>query len=691
MKKIISSFYVEIFLLFRSNWTYVFFAISILLVALHFHVRLDLHDPGNTLNASAFIVQGGIFVSLLFGVQLTTAEKLTDSDEVFETIENGYLSKTIGKICVVSFSIIIFNFVSLIVLYVMYWKHGVPAIFYREAVPYVILYWGLPFFIAAVIGMFLRLVIKNKMIYPIIVLVSVIIGPMNHELLISFTTPLNLRVDNILFFLNLGQSDPHAPFNPVYGFPLESFRWKFKVLFALTILLLLIIQILKRFYRLSVLITIISVLALLAPITLMINIYNQQKGSLTFKEVNSYDVDYYTKHQKINFENETEFSVKSYDIQFTAGDILDIDVELTVSPIEDSKEFIFTLYHQLKVTDIKTKNIALNYEQQGDFIKVNLSESVKKDTDLTLHIKYRGKSSPLFIANKYAVMLPGFFPWLPLPNSREVMKIDSVGTTFLSNLQKNPVNFTLKYSGPGQLFTNLDHTGSNIWSGNSLGVTLVSGWLKGADVDTNTQIITPKSLYNMNKSIPEFLIQINDITKDVQTTLNLESSTNKKSFFLSIPSSHAYPSNIWNLKDHTIIGVDQMYNNGDLLTLINWNVPAVLTSLTRTDNWTSQTLDMRKIFIDSYSYWYGLVHKTDKQKGSTFLEIDLSIYKQANLNHETLLVERILNLIQSDPNSSGISKYFLEWYELMDRKQQTTILEILDLTEKYMKGSSNNG
>jgi len=97
MHKIISSYKIEITLLFRSLLIKLCFIFTVSFVLLHFIKRFESFDAGGALISTAFIIQGGIFASMILGLLLIQKESYYWTDEVFFTLSDEYYSKEIGK------------------------------------------------------------------------------------------------------------------------------------------------------------------------------------------------------------------------------------------------------------------------------------------------------------------------------------------------------------------------------------------------------------------------------------------------------------------------------------------------------------------------------------------------------------------------------------------------------------------
>ncbi|MCR4443188.1 MAG: hypothetical protein QHH10_13130 [Peptococcaceae bacterium] len=120
MKKVIDSYKIELLLLTRQFESWLFLLLAFFSIFSHFISRLQTFDPGGALISTAFIIQGGIFASMILGLSLIQKEAFYWSDEMFYALPNGYSSKIIAK-CLTLISIItVLICISLIGLFVLF-------------------------------------------------------------------------------------------------------------------------------------------------------------------------------------------------------------------------------------------------------------------------------------------------------------------------------------------------------------------------------------------------------------------------------------------------------------------------------------------------------------------------------------------------------------------------------------------
>ncbi len=697
MKKIIDSYIIELRLLNRYYGSWFFLLLSLFVIFYHSIFDLQRSDPGGALISTAFIIQGGMFACMILGVYLVQKEAFYWCDEVFDVLPNGQSSKIIAK-CLTLISIILaFTCISLIEIYVIFWCKDVPCIFYWKSIYYLFLYWAIPFIISGLLGMILGLYMKSNLIYPVLVLIWLFIGPLNMAVFKPLMGILRVNLNSIADFMNLGQTNPHLSYDPVYGLQLEIGRWLQKGLWLLNVVVLFLISLLKSFNFKSTKTLAIVIIFLLTLNIPLINSFAKEDQVITTKyeynAVNVYDMCYYTANKQTAFQNNEPFIIESYEIDLASFRNLKAKVIMEIKPLQETEELVFTLYHDLRVKGVFDESgTLLSYEQKGDQVLVSFPKILNKNVLKKIVFDYEGTSSPYFYANEQAVMLPAYFPWIPVAGSYQAMKAENSYLLRKPLISQTPTKYTLKYSGPKPLFTNLSKEDENLWSGKtSSGITLAAGMLTETKIG-EINIVYPISLNKMIEGIPGFLENIKPVVENIKTDLALKNTLkSSKLLFLSIPTeSSLVSSTIWNLDDHLIIGINQQYNDGDLLNNRRSLVRSVLTSLTRTSNMTEQNERIKASFIAGYAYWYSMNYdQTSYEESKTILHSMIDSYNHLRTiidNYQELEFAReeiVLNQIKAfiDENKSDheiLQSFFRNWLSALESDK---IMDFENVTE----------
>ncbi|OYD08989.1 hypothetical protein [Paludifilum halophilum] len=316
MKQALDSWKIELRLLSRNYWSWIVLILTGIYIIFGFPEFLLQYDPGRTLMGSAYVVVGGILIFLIYGWSLIHKEKESQIEEVIESLPHGIRGKILGKgLALVSVVALSMSY-SMILVFYRFYKADVLSIFWVKAVPYLLLYWGLPFLVAGLLGMVIRLSISSKLSYLLILVVWILFSPLISILSdMNHSTPFISDWISKLQTFNLGQSDIHTPYDPVYGLPMEIYRWM-KVLFWLLVsVFLLCLRYLQKTHH-SLFPTqgwyvSAGFLVLILPVLYLWNLPDQPR----FEQGNRVTEDYrqyYGDHPKIHFKNGVPFTIHSY-------------------------------------------------------------------------------------------------------------------------------------------------------------------------------------------------------------------------------------------------------------------------------------------------------------------------------------------------------------------------------------------
>jgi len=689
MNKIIDSYKTEIKLISRTIWTWVVLVLALINVWILFQGRLQSFDPGGALIASAFIIQGGIFVSLILGFTLIKEEAVCSAEEVFFALPGAHAAKMWAKCLTLLTVIAVFIVLSVLVLYTLFAFYGVPLIFHWKALPYLLLYWGIPFWVSGIIGMFAGKVFKSRLVYLFFVLIWLLIGPLNMYVFKFLMSISHIDLNDIADFMNLGQTDPNTTYDPVYGLPMEIQRWLQKGIWVLNITAIFISSLILRGRNRSRRLTVTVICLLLFNIPLLYGYTSEGQVVRTKYEataVRVYDFDYYKDHQTQEKDGESTFAITAYDIDLHSYRNLKANVKMTISTLTPVDKLFFTLYHDLKikmVTDGCHK--LLSYTQADDQVEVLLTEPVQKDKQIEIEFSYEGTSSPYFYANEQAVLLPAYFPWLPAAGAYQAMIPEGSGVVKYPHYPQNPALYTLCYTGPEPMFTNLSPAGEQLWRGEApKGITLAAGMLTESKIGA-ASIFYPISLCRIVDGLPDYLRKVNEIAREIDKDLDIRTPfETARVFFLSIPRHSNYAvSTILNQGDHIIFRIERMNNLGIMYYNERTIVQAILSSIIMNKNIVNQKTEITELFEASYTQWYGIKHSlpdTDRPLLTRMTEA----YDFLGKPQAALIAKELIKLIEKNKQTPETTKcFFREWRSKLFSDEQMNEDDLLNIIKNY--------
>lgn len=665
--KWLDSVLIELRLTFRSVLVWVaLLAVLAMLFQIIFSRVLNT-DIGGALTSTAAIVQCGIFAFLTIGFSMIRREWAVSADEVFQSIDGAVFIKWVAKIISIFTSAAIILFFILVGLYFIYWTQDVPFVFYKDALLYLILYYFLPFCISGLIGLLLGSIMYSRIVYIILIIIGILIGPLNSLILENVMAMFDMDLSPFLNAMNLGQSDIHNPFEPVYGYPMEVSRWLIKLLWIMVLMLLIQLHVSFKIHsKLNVRNYLATGLSAGISVIIVLFVIQEDQVLVTTPSVSSYlyEAQYYQQHTNSEMIAANQFQVKAYDVQISAYRKLEVDAKVKIVSLESFNKAVFTLYHNFDVKEVKEVNgKPLSYKQKGDSIEILFDSDLSSGETIELVFTYSGVSSPFFYANEQAILLPFNFPWLPVAGQYPAMVYnDSTGLQRTALAPTGDIDYTIKYDGSRKIYSNLPETGSNEWSGKSgYGVTLANGLLNEGRISA-VDLVYPVGFYRATDSLKTFIESFKQKLSIIHSDFGLGENEIETVFMLPIPVESAnFPEAVWKQGRSWIVSVDTNYTDGEILEKYSGRTSSILGAIIRESSGPKWS-DMQDVISLSYGYWYSLRYEEAPEPLFNFL---LNNYKNRGLDKE----ERVLLMVKgwidknNAVNDETIRLKFQEWMQ----------------------------
>lgn len=686
---IFSSIKIGFLTFFRLKYPIIILLLSIIYTSFLFRhfIFSDIFNPGEALIRSSFIVQGIILISMFFGVYTIRVEEQNNLNDIYTSIKGALFFHYLGRLIFFILIITIYCSLSIVVLWTFYFISGLPiSMLYYQSVRYIILYWFLSALVGFFVGVLLSKWIKGKAIYPSLLVVWLLISPMNYPFITQLTILLNLKNPyDVINFLNIGQIDPHRKYDPLYGFPLESFNWYKKWFFLVITLLLLLTLISRKIKRVSFAYLLVGVFLLLTIFPIVKNLKSEEQVVYTGTEpqsINTYDVSYYRLNRsEMNIQSQ-DLTINKYDINFKLNPDLQLKVVTSVKNNgHDVSKINFTLYHDLKVSSIKYNGNLISFQQKKDQLTVKLPTSIKQNETFELVISYRGNSSPYYFANNQAIFLPYNFPWLPTINTGPAMKVDNFDIYKLSLQARNTVDYNLIVNDDKDIFVNLNKVGPNHWQGiKTNGLTIVSGSITRNKLANSGEIIYPYTWEKVFENPATINANFDSIISSISDELELSRPINIDSYlYLPITTGGEPMSNsIWINNEQMIVSLDDFYpiQGGSLEKYEPLMTYGFVPALTwKYDNLSFNNMKYPQLFSNSFAYWYNLRYQEstieNKQTYFNYFIENLDINEENDNESRRIktISENLYNFINNKQIANEIKReFFVEWYKQMSKK-----------------------
>lgn len=369
--------------------------------------------------------------------------------------------------------------------------------------------------VAGLMGFCLAGKFKRIAAYTIMVVLVFIMSPAIDMMLAMVSDKSHINFWNVkrFFSMILPQNTTWIP-DYQYGVSNEIFRYNISFFWIFSFLAYILYTVLPKRQKKSI--AALAVCLVLA----VFNLAGYFGGGSCFKldmgcdSIARYDYEYYRKAEKK--EVKADFTVESYDMDLSLWRDLSAEVTMKLNNPEKLTEYIFTLYRDFKISDIKDENgNSLSFTQQGDYLTVSSDEPVSSIT-----VKYKGHSN-IFFSNVQAAALPGCFPYYPMTGfhilsdsavDEETGQLSGVsGYLPISNGYK--AQYDIRVNSIKSVYSNIPEvSGSkNTFSGKVQYPTLMSGFIEkcseggytyyGLTLANDLFKITPENLDNLQQEI----------------------------------------------------------------------------------------------------------------------------------------------------------------------------------------------
>lgn len=656
-KKITNSIKIEFKLFFRDVKNYIPIIIPIILLGI---AILDSGIPIEIYNGSSFVTQAIILSFMFIGYNLGSNEK--QCCEIFDLIKNAKKEKIIAKVL---FSLVLITLINLLfyLVSVIVLKVGhADGIFYWEGLQYSIIYWFLPSCISFILGLIFSILMSGVLPYGFIIITSFLIGPVNKEIsqLIGINEIIDLR--KAIVELNIGQYGNYS-IDPIYGLEVEPKRLLHNIIFLLVVIMILfiIVGVKERIKEANYL----CYMGLMTMV-LCVFIFNYIKPSFVYKNghyedtsKSYYDILYYENKELINIEDDN-FTVLENNLYLDRENLLSVNLKSLVKIKDDCSRLTYTLYRDFKIKDILVNGEKATYSQSGDFVEID--RIFRKDERVEINFVYEGLSSPKHYYSKKAMILMGYFPWIPQRGYYSIM--NSVGETFYK-ANGDEIKYTLAFKeNDKEIYTNLKKDSKGNYSGTlKYGLTLVSGMVEEKKIN-DVSFTLPIIYKDISNNLEYNLDSLQGTINKVYEILDYNDVSVKKVFIL--------PTAMSRYSDYTIYVEDEkvIVSAGNEVNLREeFCISGIIYGLF--NNWESQNQDQDLVrsYVDNFSMYYKGIYN-----GEPYYEVI-----SRSRNKEIAVLNKEIYSFISEENRDRINEFFTTWLDKMKKKENVDISDIEEL------------
>ena len=372
-----------------------------------------------------------------------------------------------------------------------------PRLWLRQTALQIVLLYFLPCLIMGLWGLLISHLRPGKGVY----FPAILVWLLTSSLSVYFTGSLSRELDGwrlVSGFLNLGFDDFHIPRNLVTGLPIERPRWVVRIVIALFLAILYVSvrsgrrAATRARARRARIVTGAALLCGTALLTCLCVRYapfylrfanDAVTQDLTWGASRIYKAG--EPASLADYPREKRVTLRETDIDLactTRG--LEAEVTLRATMDREAESQSFTLFSGLTVDEVFVDDTAADYERSHDGLLVHFPERKAAGEEIAFTFVYHGFSLPSYPVNETTVQLHQSFPWFPWPGIKtvaeeEISLYNMSQVFFLADWQReDAVDYTLRYRGPGDLYTNLEEAGGGMYTGTSAGgVALYSGMI----------------------------------------------------------------------------------------------------------------------------------------------------------------------------------------------------------------------
>ena len=443
---------------------------------------------GDSFTTSGWITQILIFGGISIGVLLASRDYRSWCEEIFIASPKVYKYKLFSRMIILLYITLVIDITAVFSIIIVFFIKEVPEIYYLTSVAYVLLYWAGPFLISGLLGMFLGQTIRSKFIYVLMVLISMIIGPLIPLVVGSLALSSHGQLFEYYMLFSISQLDPNGAVYEAYGYTLNNELWLMRFLQVSATIILLIFTSLKHDGRRKE--SLRTGLLIFAILLWVISVWGTNRVShlqlerYRYKELNDYYVNN-PEHVGALIDRElvtTEqndaglsYNIEGYRINIDDGNSLYIDIEVSCQLNKVTDKIIFSMFHGFEIENCSIDGVETSYEQIGDSVII-YNEGMLPGMH-SVRIRYSGLPPANLYKDENKWILPAGFAWIPVEYIGKVMEKEAdINAYFSYPRNKKNVPISIRYDGNNDVYCSLNETEKNLWAGDSNGATLFCGW-----------------------------------------------------------------------------------------------------------------------------------------------------------------------------------------------------------------------
>ena len=542
---------------------------------------------GDALTSYTWATQIFIIEGTVFGFIIASAEN-ADIQELLYTLDGSLYQKRWSKIVVSVIMAILLACICGITCSISLYRLKAPGVCYPESMKYILLYWILPFLIAAAGGEGIADVAFGKAKYALLALQMILFGPVVPKLaepLIDVTTGLY----KYAAMFCVGPMNTARPMNLMFGYDLQGE----KILAGLLILASLIFFFLgapenKRLQR-AVRISAVAVFVC----GILVNIhYIQGKYDyyVTMRDYEAYAARFAGTAEPAESAQPGEpaesavstktqgslaYEILSEEISVDDGRGLRLVAVLNIHTDVACERITFVLYNGFEIDEIRLDGSEAEYRRNAD--AVTISYAFAADADYQIELTYHGKPPAHMYFSSDEWILPSYVAWYPVKGDEQSLYFDMYDPCFY-DYRQDSTRFTIAYEGNEKIYCSLDgqsigqsdERSDHIWQGTADSVTLLcSKWMNQLTTADRITVVYPACCKDYEQYLDGYIESYRTAYRAV-TEMDGSGEENGEelhSIFFTCDSTYiGHGEDIYPASDHAVIEITRAYVTGDALS-----------------------------------------------------------------------------------------------------------------------------
>lgn len=514
---------------------------------------------GDALTLSSWVTEIFIIFGTIFGV-VTVASEDSSLHELFSSIGYTDYLKQISKAFLIVMMTLLMTCICFLNVILALKRLQAPGVYYIETMKYILLYWSLPFLVAAFGGAGLAHHVTRRSKYAIAVLQMLLFGP----LLPTIISPL-IYVETDLYrfaaMFNLGPVDVSEGMNLVHGYDIQPDKIIAGCLCLCSVLVLYLGHGNNRISR----VIYGGLVVFLFTSGVLVNMNYIEKEYDYYVAVNNYIA--YEGNTSVSDATGLAYSISRVDLSVSEENSLRITADVTVQMLSDSREISVVLYNGFEIDRLKINDREAAYKRKIDVIRIR--GDFKKNETYQIQFAYTGVPPAHMYLSKGEWTLPSYVAWYPIKGMNDSIYYgDNLFELNYYDFDQDETDYRITYAGGGRVFCNLNEQTSNSWEGRANGITLLSSkWLKQATLDSGIQIVYPVCCTNYAEYAQDYLdsyMTAKGLFDDVSKS-DEGNETCQRIFFTFDSTYTGYGEKVYDFSDHTVIELTHAYLDGSYL------------------------------------------------------------------------------------------------------------------------------